>query len=56
MKPAYLNNVTTEAVNYRRKVSLMPDGSFTYNVRPSRLKHLFKLLRYRDRAFLGNRW
>tara|TARA_R100001086_G_scaffold176789_1_gene97632 strand:+ start:568 stop:753 length:186 start_codon:yes stop_codon:yes gene_type:complete len=55
MKASYLNNITTEATDYYRKVTLMPDGRRNYNVRPARLKHLVKLVKYRDRAYSGGR-
>lgn len=55
MKTSYLNNITVEANSYYRKVTLMPNGSRNYNVRPARLKHLVKLIKYRDRAYSGGR-
>lgn len=47
MKTDYLNNITVEATAFRSKYRR------AVLIKNSRLKHLLRLLKYRDRAYYG---
>lgn len=54
MKKSYLNNITEEGSRYRAKIA---PGCEIFNrkLKPSKVNHLVKLIKYRDRAYNGGR-